>query len=1004
VKTSEKLFINVDLFHQLFHDYHSFNYESKELTNSFDQISFFPQTLFEQTVSQYQQVLSNIEAQIADDLKEFFSECHTHAQVENGYHKKIIFLSRPGIRTRIQISDIPFFTNLYKKLSDFRQNEILNFEKSLTVNYLTSNNYTNSAAKIIQYSRGKAHLQKIQQTLRIFFNENWQESKECSSFVEIFNLASSDLERLIEIPTFDQEINEFIFRISEHKLIINFPNEVGEYLSTFRVFKEITPTASEHPQMRFLMQSHNFSIILNDILEAFVSLVTSSSPRLKDLVIEHTNVFMDLIEIAWNVKWNSPEINLVVGAFQESVSKLTERCNIAQTALDSIDSSFEAMKTSKDIKEHIESLLRHAQKILNGNFSNSTVLIANTRKNIESVLQQRVSESIDNIIIELGSNQAQQILSFKIFVSKNNLIESNPLIMMIHSQLNSIFTKRLTDIFSFYNEQLLFNFDSKFEKVFESIELLISHVSAIFDQWKKFEVLFSSAPSAIDHLSDTPKWIQHYNHLKDYVTWATSQKNVMFGPILVDITSVKKSLLLKLDEWKKHGVNEIKKRFNLKVESIKLELAKAKAALRDIPTKATEISTYLSNFKEGQKTIVESKAFTAELAEANKIAPIPSTEHLQKALGALISHYQQREKEIQHNKGALTNSVNIATDALQEQIVKLFNEWNNSKPSDGTLDPEKALEYIQNFLTDMSEYKTQWIQLEQARESLELTIIASVELNTIEDETKSLQEIWNAILPIYKKLQTLLETTMVSLNFVDFKSKLHSNLEKLESLDRSIYHTATLQGFQTKLEQIRQSLPLIEGLKSPSIHNRHWKQVVAHFKRKIEPENLTVRQLFDLDLVTNKDFFASLIKNAQGEYSLFQYLDGLENFWNNQELEFYEYKDKVFLIRGWDLIISTISDHLSFLTSMQSSSYYATFRDQAISWDKRLNQLQVVLDGLLSIQRRYTYLDGVFSATSLLAKAANSFRKAEREFLSILKKSTTNQNSNFTYLYRIYYS
>jgi dynein heavy chain 1 len=87
---------------------------------------------------------------------------------------------------------------------------------------------------------------------------------------------------------------------------------------------------------------------------------------------------------------------------------------------------------------------------------------------------------------------------------------------------------------------------------------------------------------------------------------------------------------------------------------------------------------------------------------------------------------------------------------------------------------------------------------------------------------------------------------------------------------------------------------------------------------------------------------------------------------------------------------------------MQSSSFYTFFQDQALSWDKRLNSLQLIIDDVLNIQQRYIYHDDISSSKDInliLSKSSKTFGKAERDFISLLKRVHQTKNVlSFTFI------
>ena len=75
---------------------------------------------------------------------------------------------------------------------------------------------------------------------------------------------------------------------------------------------------------------------------------------------------------------------------------------------------------------------------------------------------------------------------------------------------------------------------------------------------------------------------------------------------------------------------------------------------------------------------------------------------------------------------------------------------------------------------------------------------------------------------------------------------------------------------------------------------------------------------------------------------------------------------------------------------MRLSPYYKVFEDEASSWDEKLNRMNVIFDLWIDVQRRWVYLEGIFTGSAdlphLLPQETQRFASISSEFLNLMKK------------------
>ena len=86
--------------------------------------------------------------------------------------------------------------------------------------------------------------------------------------------------------------------------------------------------------------------------------------------------------------------------------------------------------------------------------------------------------------------------------------------------------------------------------------------------------------------------------------------------------------------------------------------------------------------------------------------------------------------------------------------------------------------------------------------------------------------------------------------------------------------------------------------------------------------------------------------------------------WMTYELDLINYQNKCRLIRGWDDLFNKVKEHINSVAAMKLSPYFKVFEDDAMAWEDRLNRINALFDVWIDVQRRWVYLEGIFTGSA----------------------------------------
>ncbi len=63
-------------------------------------------------------------------------------------------------------------------------------------------------------------------------------------------------------------------------------------------------------------------------------------------------------------------------------------------------------------------------------------------------------------------------------------------------------------------------------------------------------------------------------------------------------------------------------------------------------------------------------------------------------------------------------------------------------------------------------------------------------------------------------------------------------------------------------------------------------------------------------------------------------------------------------------MFTKVKEHINSVAAMKLSPYFKVFEDDAIAWDDRLNKINDLFDVWIDVQRRWVYLEGIFTGSA----------------------------------------
>ncbi|KAJ1851647.1 dynein heavy chain, partial [Coemansia sp. RSA 2703] len=333
----------------------------------------------------------------------------------------------------------------------------------------------------------------------------------------------------------------------------------------------------------------------------------------------------------------------------------------------------------------------------------------------------------------------------------------------------------------------------------------------------------------------------------------------------------------------------------------------------------------------------------------------------------------------------------IAEDkAVDARIGSLCSEWEKSKPVQGSLRPDVATNTLNVFHKRTTQLIEEYKQVSRAKEALDMDITRDERLTPVLEEVGDLKSVWTALGSIWREIDELRETPWVSVVVRKVRQQLDRHLTEAKQLPNRMRQYAAYEYMQTTLRGLLKANITIADLKSDALRDRHWRQLFKALKAPSATlSDLTLGDVWNFDIVRNESVIRDVITVAQGEMALEEFLGQIRETWTGYVLELIQYQNKCRLIKGWDELFGKCTEQLSALTAMKGSPYYKVFEEEAGAWEDKLNRIQVLFDVWVDVQRRWVYLEGIFTGSAdikhMLPVESSRFQNINAEFLAVMK-------------------
>ncbi len=318
-------------------------------------------------------------------------------------------------------------------------------------------------------------------------------------------------------------------------------------------------------------------------------------------------------------------------------------------------------------------------------------------------------------------------------------------------------------------------------------------------------------------------------------------------------------------------------------------------------------------------------------------------------------------------------------------------------------DLDKGQDLLEEMQQSVGEMQRRRADLVSAERLFDLPNTTYPDLIEMAQEMEVLEKIY-ALYASYKEFrESQAGTLWVELNIKKLTDGAEDLVKQFNRLKKNIVPTRSiLDSVGKEVTSFKDSLPLIQSLKSPAMKERHWSELMklTGVKFEMDLKTFKLRNLFQMKLYRFADDVSKTCYKAAQEMKIESSLKKVSDHWKRTSFDIFKYKkdgvDRGWLLNSADEIQQDLEDQLLVLTGIGASRFVGAFIDDVSFWTKSLNNMADCILEWFKVQQKWQYLESIFVGSEdirmQLPEAAKSFDRIDKAFKDIMKGVSNDQN------------
>ncbi|KAE9139210.1 Dynein heavy chain 6, axonemal [Phytophthora fragariae] len=308
----------------------------------------------------------------------------------------------------------------------------------------------------------------------------------------------------------------------------------------------------------------------------------------------------------------------------------------------------------------------------------------------------------------------------------------------------------------------------------------------------------------------------------------------------------------------------------------------------------------------------------------------------------------------------------------------------------------EALSYLKAQEDTLNQLVEESKMLAMFQTQLKQTVSEFNEINEVAAHFELKMKLWSGLDAWQKLAVSYSDTVFDDIDVAAISKQVQMYVKVAYQAQKQLPGNEAADLLQREVDKFKLVLPVVTDLRSPSLKDRHWKQIHAALGLQMKGEgSMTLGGLIERNVMKHGETISAVAVSAQQEAVLEEMLKKVTDAWATTEFEVKPYKESkdVFVLGSVEEVTAKLDDSIVTISTIMGSRFIGAIQEEVEGWRKKLVTLQETLDEWLLVQKNWMYLENIFSAPDIqrqLPDASKVFSHVDASWKTIMRR--TNEN------------
>ncbi|CAF1414036.1 unnamed protein product [Rotaria sordida] len=270
------------------------------------------------------------------------------------------------------------------------------------------------------------------------------------------------------------------------------------------------------------------------------------------------------------------------------------------------------------------------------------------------------------------------------------------------------------------------------------------------------------------------------------------------------------------------------------------------------------------------------------------------------------------------------------------------------------------------------------------------------EINDIEQDINLRKLLWESQQKWTKLYREWTNTVLDAIDIDLLQKDVNKFTQNIYMLEKALPPNNIIPSLKERIVEFKAAMPVILALRNPHMKQRHFDRLrVLIGKDVIDDESLKLNKLLKPEILQLTDKITDVSSLASNEASLETMLNRIIERWRSLDFRVLPHTGKdTFIITGFEEILQQLEESQITMSTIKSSRYINPIRQLVDEWDKRLILLSKTIDEWITCQRRWLYLEQIFSTPDIqLTQETKIFTQIDKTWKELMRKTEQQPNA-----------